>query len=308
MKNKLLNIIIILFQCIGIGAIFLYIYNTIFLSGKYETIPTELNATMQIYLIIGLVAFFLTFIFIMLKKLIMNPEIIGDNMKNKEISEDQKLCPSCKKPIDKDAYICVHCGNVVINENDEPKEEKETINSEVDYDLINKYYNDDEEIITSEPINVKQNIFPKIFLIIFILASIFIIYEIAINKSIFNKDEVVVIDDKVNFLNIAKNIVTEEKWKDIELNSDKVYFTLFDLGYISDNYDSKNSYLAIDSNNNDIYISLVGTSKYKEFSINITKTDELDITKVLENTSVISDLNGKLLIDNLDKVDIYIKN
>jgi len=289
MGNKVVKYISTVFYCIGAGGIILYIYNVFVNSQKYEYIPKDISNIMQLYLIIGIAAILLGII------IKLSANIIKTKKNIIELKDDQKECKNCRAIISKDSYICPNCGYI------EPREDEEET---IDKEYINKYYNDDIVVENKDKQALVIRILPKMFLIIFLILCIYLVYLFALDSKTINK----VSDKKLEFLNIAVNITSEIKFENIKTSDKKVYLTLSDLDYESDKYDSKDSYVIIDTQLKKYYLILNGINEYSDYSINFVEVNDLNISKVLTDYIVTKDINNKLIIDNGDKVIIYNKN
>lgn len=293
MGNKVVKYISTVFYCVGAGGIILYIYNLFVNSQKYEYIPKDIVNIMQLYLIIGIAAILLGIIIKLLANIIKNKRNII------ELKDDQKECKNCKAIISKDSYICPNCGYI------EPKEDEQVFEEDtIDKEYINKYYNDDIVVENKDKQALVIRVLPKIFLIVFIILCIYFVYLFALDSKTINK----VADKKLEFLNIAINITSEINFDDIKTTDKKVYLTLLELDYESDKYDSKDSYIIIDTQLKEYYLILNGINEYSDYSINFVEVNDLNISKVLTDYIVTKDINNKLIIDNGDKVIIYNKN
>lgn len=187
----------------------------------------------------------------------------------------------------------------------------------------NNPYDFTSEVNKSEPIKVKEQYdFSKVyksllnaFIVILVVFGVYIAFNTANEKGLFKNEKESEEVKIVEFYDVANSIVNDVannyRENKISLNKNTIYFTLSELGFTSSDYNADKSYIAInklDSNDVKIYISLVGTSSYEKYSINITEIKDLDKTDVLTNTATISDINNKLLIDNGNTVTIYHKN
>ena len=147
-------------------------------------------------------------------------------------------------------------------------------------------------------------VLPKIFLIVFIILCIYFVYLFALDSKTINK----VADKKLEFLNIAINITSEINFDDIKTTDKKVYLTLLELDYESDKYDSKDSYIIIDTQLKEYYLILNGINEYSSYNIDFIEINDLNISKVSTDYVQTKDINNKLIIDDGDKVIIYNKN
>lgn len=298
--SRIVRYISILFKCIGIASIAMYIYNSISAAQKYNSISEEAANTIQLYLIIGIGAIVIGIIVKLISNMLLNKEVA----ESEEIVEDQKECRNCKALISKDSYICPSCGYVEPKENiEEPKEEpkEEEI---IDNDYVNKYYNDDVKNENKDKQALLIRVLPKLFLIIFIFVSIYVVYLFSFGD---NKNNLVS-DKKLEFLNYAVNISSDISIDELELSESKVYFTLTDLNYVSNDYDCDDSYIVIDNTSDEYFIILLGKGEYSDYGIDYTNVEELNISKVLTNHTLTKDVNDTLLIDSDNKVIIYNKN
>lgn len=293
--KKGLKIISTLFKCIGIGAIVLYIYNSIKASNDYVTLPQEVADSIRLYLIIGIGTIVIGIVLNMIYNRLIRREVEEET--KKEINEDQKECKNCKELIAKDSYICPSCGYIEDKESEEKKVEEEKIDEE----YINKYYNDNRRVDKDNQ-SALIRVLPKIFLIIFIVISIYLVYLLSIED---NKNNVVS-DKKIEFLNFAISITSKIDTDELDLSGSKVYLTLTDLGNVSNNYDCDDSYIVV--NGKEYYLMLSGKGDYSEYSIDLVNIEELNISKVLNYNNLVKDVNDKLLIDTQDKVIIYNRN
>lgn len=296
MGNKVVKYISTILYCLGASSIIFYIYNIILYVQKNESMTKDIANSVQLYLVIG-IALILLGIIIKLVVNILNNKSNIEELKEVEIKDDEKECRNCKAIINKDSYICPNCG--YIEPRDYIEEEKP-----IDDEYINKYYNDDIVKEDKDKQALVIRILPKIFLMAFIVLCIYLVFTYTSDSNNINK----VSDKKLEFLNAAIKIVEEIKYDEINYSDNKVYITLLDLDYVSDMYDSEDSYIVIDKKSKKYYLILSGINKYSDYSIEYTEISELDITKVLTNHMVTKDINNKLIIDNGDSVIIYNKN
>jgi hypothetical protein len=175
------------------------------------------------------------------------------------------------------------------------------------------YYYEEPKAQPKDPLVVIKYFINK-FLPVIGIAIILIVGGSILFNSLNKPKNTNTLDTKTSFYEMANNIVSEveNKYKTIgmTLSKNTMYYTLSELNYRSNNYNSDKSYIAInttDINNVKFYISLVGINNYKDYSINITEKNDLDATDVVMNTATVSDLDGKLLIDSGNTVTIYYK-
>lgn len=345
MMKKVLKWISIIFQSIGIGAIGLYIYAYIKYKNQWESLSAVMRSNINLYLLIGVVgilSYIITTILIYFTKdkknsnevefedfsttgnhyHIHEPKVEESNATGNyyNISEPkveekitivkenkyevpierQSICPNCNNVVDKDAFICLHCGILL---------KKMDVQSPVTEKVVYK------EIVVPKTVNDnKYNSVKTIILLIAIIIGLFLAIDFTREQnSIFNnsliKNET---EMKKNFYELAnstvKDVLDRYKKGDITVNHDKTYFTISDLGYRSYEYDTNKSYIAIDKSTKKMYIALSGINNYAVYSIDITEVNNLDESDVLVNTSIVNDIDGKLLINGGNSVIVYTKN